>query len=193
MDFELSRDFLFNETDRVLRSLTDPEFMRTMQQFRALPGDDRTTFAQQNLTPTSLKDRGVALPDDMRVSSRTFEDERLASQPVDVEGGMNILRNIQANRPQLLDSLSNNHPQLFNEVMAFAGNHGGLGGGGLGGGGGLPAGGGLGGGHPAADPAPGRDVPGRDVNVQPGSNPDGVSGCACGGAATVCGGAGAGS
>ncbi|MFM0140603.1 hypothetical protein [Caballeronia grimmiae] len=181
---DLTRESLQKETDAVLDAITHPAFLERMQSFRATPLEERYAMAASNLTPEALKSAGVPMPPDMRVSSRVFEEGEGGNRAsVDVEQGRKIISLIDANRPDALAQLKANHPDLFLDLANV-----------------------LGGdaqhikiqapGNPDTwKPMPRKwgGVNPKDLVVAKKIDPQfGKWACACGGAATACGGAGAG-
>lgn len=183
---KLERDSLFQETEKVLNAITSDTFLEKMKTFRSTKGEEREEFAKSNLTTNSLINEGVDLPQDMRVSSRTFEegDPRITTY-VDYEEGLRVMNVLATNRPDLLETLRTNNPDVFDGLKPY-----------------LPPS--LGGNGPIINPGnpdnprfpnipdfPKPDTP--DFPFPDDFDPAGAWACACGGAATVCGGAGGGS
>jgi hypothetical protein len=73
----------------------------------------------ENFTPDVLSKKGVPLPPDMRISSRTFE-EGTPNHPgyIDVAEGKRILKMLKDNRPDLWDRLEEKYPKLFADLQA---------------------------------------------------------------------------
>ena len=159
MPFELSREALMSETEEVLNAITHPTFVEEMRRFRSKSGNDRIRFAEEHLVPTALADGGVPLPDEMRVSSRVFEEGDPGSQEyVDYQEGKRIIELIREKRPDLLEILRSNNPNIWEDLQLVESYT-----------------------RPEfVDPA------------DPSLVKAGAWACACGGAATVCGGAGGG-
>ena len=159
MPFELSKEALISETEGVLDAITHPAFVEEMQRFRSISGDERIRFAEKHLVPTALADRGVPLPDEMRVSSRVFEEGDPGGQGyVDYQEGKRIIALIREKRPDLLETLRSNNPKIWEDLQLVESYTG----------------------------------PGFVDPADPSLVAVGACGCACGGAATVCGGAGGG-
>ena len=202
----ISRESLKEETDKVLEAITSPHFIKQMPEFRKLKGEERVLFAQKNMTPSALEANGVPISQDMRVSSRTFEEDFNEDIYVDYDKASRIIQGLQKTRPELLEKLKKEHPEIYSELgieseqpnffaarmtgigPAVLGTGGAIGGPRLGGGGIRgPRTGPLGPGGIPTRPGRGPFVPGEP------SDPLAAWACACGGAATACGGAGGGS
>ncbi|WP_156429859.1 hypothetical protein [Burkholderia sp. FL-7-2-10-S1-D7] len=177
---ELTREALQKETDAVLDAITHPAFLEQMQSFRATPIEDRYEMAAVNLTPDALKSLGVPMPPEMRVSSRVFEEGEYGNRAsVDIEQGRRIISLLAKNRPDALPSLKDNYPDLYLDLANI-----------LGGDGKeiqieMPD---------KWSPMPRQlGIPQNDLGVKKNIDPEaGKWACACGGAATACGGAGGG-
>ena len=171
---ELTRELLEKETDRVIDAITSPVFLNQMQKFRATPVNDRFAMAAEKMTPSALRTLGAPVPEDMRVSSRIFEEGTHKNWPsVDMVEGQRILKLIQNKRPELLDALRINHPDIYEDIEPIRTM------------------------QTGAAFLPPRELypanPGNGIVENDYVGPPGYSGCACGGAATVCAGAGGGS
>lgn len=187
MSFRISREDLYAETEQVLDAVTDPKYIAKMQKFTSLKGDEKIQFAMANLNPEALNTEGVVLPNAFRISSRVFEGEpRYTAESYDLGASSDILGGIAKSRPELINIGTFRSPNLANALEKL------------------------------------RDMTGPDFGKHPETIPDWVPeipaviggpgsldiprqfpeelgptldawGCACGGAATACGGAGGGS
>jgi hypothetical protein len=187
----LTRQQLKAETDAVLDAITHPVFVERMQEFRATPIDQRYEMAGTKMTPDVLSAQGVPMPADMRVSSRVFEEGKDGNrESVNIEEGRRIINLIHNAHPEKLEGLKSDYPDLYGDLANV-----------LGGDPKLP--GVLPDGYkwtpmpripPLIDPgSPGYKPPPRPKWGE-GLDPRqaGKWACACGGAATACGGAGGG-
>ena len=158
MPYELTREALESETRGVLAAITHPKFIERMQRFRAKSGDDRIDYAEENLIPRVLIDQGVPLPDNMRVSSRVFEEVLpIPPEYADYPEGERIIELVRNYQPKLLKQLRETNPIIWEDLQSVI------------------------------------NLPNEHTTLTDTSpNPSGACGCACGGAATVCGGAGGG-
>ena len=168
----LSREHLVKETEAVLDAIANPVFIAKMQEFRERRGGERIEFARKEMNPKQLQSDGVKLPAGMRVSTRTFEeypsDGRGNPLYVDAGKGREVIGLIQNQRPELMEKLKLADPEIYKEILPFVG--------------------------PKVDPDFEVPVlPGFFDPDSPDFDPHGAWGCACGGAATICGGAGGGS
>lgn len=120
MTYEINREALFKETEDILDALTNPVFINTLQDFRATPIKDRFDFAEKNMTPKILKSKGVALPDEVRVSSRTFEEgDSKIPLFVDYAEGKRILDLITENEPDLIEALKTNNADVYEKFIGI--------------------------------------------------------------------------
>jgi hypothetical protein len=181
---------LKKHTDELIDAISSPAFVAAMHAMKATPPNQRLAFAAANLTPTILESQGVRFPAGMRITSRYFEP----GVPQAVETTDAGPRLVPYSPPPGGGFPGGGLPGGGLPGGGLPG--GGLPGGGLPGGGlpggGLPGGGLPGGGLPGGG-LPGGGLPGGGL---PGGGPPGATGawaCACGGAGTVCGGAGGGS
>jgi hypothetical protein len=70
-----------NESQRVHQlieqlntAVTNPAFLQALRDVGKLPEEQRLKEAQKRLTPKALAAAGVSIPDNLRISSRYFED-----------------------------------------------------------------------------------------------------------------------
>lgn len=168
MVYQLSREALFQETEDVLDAITHPAFIESMQKFRAQQNQARISFAETNLSISSLADRGVKFPAKMRISSRIFEGSKpTEADYVDVDRGLVIANKINA-QDSLVKKLSDSHPAILEDLNEFV--------------------------SAKTAPAVAPHQP-NDLAKKEETEPVQLAGpwaCACGGAATACGGAGGG-
>lgn len=73
---QLDRERLTRATNSVIETITSPEFVQKMREFRerAAAGEIEPEQISQLLSIEGLREAGAELPDDFRLSSRTFED-----------------------------------------------------------------------------------------------------------------------
>jgi hypothetical protein len=201
MGFSLTKEYLHSETEKVLDAILQPQFVYALQTFRSTSGENRLQYARSHLTPGALRDAGLSIPDTLRVSARTFEYEDGPAGYVDDEQGLMLVDALRVSRPDLLENLRDNHPVLFEDLRRYAapdnprfpdrifpppydpGQPW------------DPEGSPL---DPFRDGGPVLPLPPRRPPWLPGDpgnpiDPVAIWGCACGGAATACAGAGGGS
>ncbi len=77
----------------IVEMITHPEFVEAMRNMKAADPNERQEVGRQTLTPNALKERGVPMPENMRITSRYFE----ASPPeiIDVNQDGVIIRTPQ--------------------------------------------------------------------------------------------------
>lgn len=190
MNFRTDREFLEEQTESVLRSLSSDLFLEDMVAFKGVEGLDRLKYATSNMTPNKLVKRGLEMPSGMRVSSRAFEEPG-QDKYFDISRGYHIGKKLLETN-ELARDLRENSPEIYRELRDFIGKY-------------SPD-------SPFITPI---DPDGNPIVLGPNGEPlpigpDGIPigpnglpyidprngasacGCACGGAATVCGGAGGG-
>ncbi|MBK5912434.1 hypothetical protein CCR85_13155 [Rhodothalassium salexigens] len=139
-------------TSQMVEAITSPAYVEAMRKVKAASNDKRLDEAMRRLTPKALREQGVRLPEDMRISSRYFEE---GFKPIEVgepAGKRNLLAELHAAEPEMFDligRLRDRKPDLYQELT-------------------------------------------ERLSVEDAISPLALCGCACGGAATACGGAGAG-
>ncbi|TLX05681.1 hypothetical protein [Rhizobium sp. MHM7A] len=117
---ELSPDLLKTEITEMLEALTHPAYVAAMKEVRDTPIDKRLARGALLLTPRSLREKGVPLPEKMRISSRYFEE----GLPDYVEygdlkdGGANVITGLAAAQPDLLDRLRIENPALLKQLLS---------------------------------------------------------------------------
>lgn len=81
---QLDRELLTRATDSLIQAITAPEFVERMHAFRDEAGARDVSFDEVGklLSVESLREAGAELPDDFRLTSRTFED-RLQGWKID--------------------------------------------------------------------------------------------------------------
>lgn len=78
----LDPERLRGEINQMIDALTSPPFVEAMRAIRAVPVSQRLAEGAKRLDPTVLREQGVPLPSNMRISSRYFDDE--LPEPVEV-------------------------------------------------------------------------------------------------------------
>ncbi|MGW1642664.1 hypothetical protein [Streptomyces lavendulae] len=105
-------------TQQTIDLITSPAFVEAMQAVRNAPPDQRLMEGSKQLSREALVERGVQIPEDMRISSRYFEQG--LPGPVnfgDGAGGRsNIVNGLNEAAPGLLDRLRGTNPSLFKEL-----------------------------------------------------------------------------
>ncbi|WP_327090275.1 hypothetical protein OIE66_06535 [Nonomuraea sp. NBC_01738] len=111
---------LRDATQQTIDMLSHPAFVEAMQAVRKAPADKRLLEGSKRLNPKTLRERGVPLPDYMRISSRYFEEG--LPHPInfgDGEGGRpNIVNGLNEAAPGLLDRLRETNQPLFKELVS---------------------------------------------------------------------------
>jgi hypothetical protein len=190
---KLTREALFEETEKTLQAITSEAFLERMSEFRETDTGQRSDFAKEFMTPDALIDKGAPIPIDMRLSSRVFDDSPNLDLVVDYDGGKSVLAAMLKEKPNSLVELKDKAPNVYEDLVKDY----------------LPKGLTL---HPEITPDdPGFTIPlGPDIIkpydpehetpkkpvLVPGFDPDidpySVNGCAGGGGLTFCGCAGGG-
>ena len=173
-----------------MQSLSSSLFLDDMVNFKGSEGAERLSYATSKMTPNNLSKRGLEMPSGMRVSSRAFEEPG-HDKYFDISRGYHLGKKLLST-DSLSNNLRNSSPEIYRELRDFVGKY-------------SPD-------SPFINPI-GPD--GNPIVIGPDGNPlpigpcgfplgpDGkpifdprkgasACGCACGGAATVCGGAGGG-
>lgn len=105
-------------TDQVLTVLTDTRFLEQMQAVNSAPPNRRLAEASKRLTPKALSEIGIRIPENVRLSSRYFDDQANAEvELADVQGGLNIVNALNETRPGFLDDLKLQRPDLFRRIV----------------------------------------------------------------------------
>lgn len=91
---QLDRDRLTKATTSVVEAITSAPFIERMREFRerAARGDVALEEVSQLLSVDGLRAAGAELPDDFRLSSRTFEDFQTGTR-IDIRPG-NVIGDI---------------------------------------------------------------------------------------------------
>lgn len=79
---KIDPDILRKEINQMIDALTSPPFVEAMRAVRAVPASQRLAEGAKRLNPDLLREQGVPLPSNMRISSRYFDDE--LPEPVEV-------------------------------------------------------------------------------------------------------------
>lgn len=107
-------------TDQMVDAITSPPYVEAMRAVKAADGSRRLDEAMRRLTPDALRDQGVKLPDDMRISSRYFEEGFKPLEVGEVAGERNLLTELHAADPELINTIgglrAENRP-LYEEVI----------------------------------------------------------------------------
>jgi hypothetical protein len=118
----LDPTFLRKTTDDLIKALTSPAYVAAVQAVRDAPEESRLVEASHRLTPDGLRNLGVPIPSDMRITSRYFEtgfpnaiDVELGDPPA---GGVNLVNALNEAKPGLLDNLRINNPEIFQALIA---------------------------------------------------------------------------
>jgi hypothetical protein len=116
----LTRESLFEETQGVLDTLTDPTFIKRMVQFKSFDGESRLIWARENLTSEVLMANGVKMRPDMRLSSRVFEEDRvIVAKKLNIDKAFRLIKAIQDKRPDKIEKLRENYPSIYKEIEKY--------------------------------------------------------------------------
>jgi hypothetical protein len=72
---EERRDLLREEINKMTEALTHPAYVDAMKNVRNAPRDERLVVGSRLLNPDALRAQGVLLPENMRISSRYFDED----------------------------------------------------------------------------------------------------------------------
>jgi hypothetical protein len=73
MNEDLSPEAVRDASEQLIRVVTSPEYLELAAEINALPVEDRLTATAERLTPEALRERGLELPEALRISPRWFE------------------------------------------------------------------------------------------------------------------------
>jgi hypothetical protein len=105
-------------TDRILRSVTSPQFLAQLKVVEDAPAEERLVRASERLSPDALRGAGVDIPETVRISTRYFEQGvEVPIELADTAAGENIVRALNRARPGLLDDLKVREPRLFERLV----------------------------------------------------------------------------
>ena len=117
---ELTPETLIKNTKAIVDAITSPAYVDAMKKIKAAPNDRRLSAAMTALTPEKLRDQGVPLPAEMRISSRYFEAEMPAIEVGELPGGQKgLLRQLEERNPGIMDKLRAREPKLFLDLVEF--------------------------------------------------------------------------
>lgn len=72
---ELQPEQLREEIAQMIEASTHPAFVEALRAVKATPIEQFLVAGSQRLTPQALREKGVPLPADIRISSRYFDDD----------------------------------------------------------------------------------------------------------------------
>jgi hypothetical protein len=119
-DLQREIQTLRNTASDFVNVVTSPAFLDALQAVNSAPEDQRLTEASKRLTPEALRDQGVPLPSDVRISSRYFEEG--LSDPAGVElgeppeGPPNLVNLLNKLQPGVLDRIRRETPEVFRAI-----------------------------------------------------------------------------
>jgi hypothetical protein len=106
-------------SDMVLQVVTSPQFLEQVAAVKAAPPERRLEEASKRLTPKALREIGIELPPNLRLSSRYFDDQAPTEvELADTAAGVNIVTALNEARPGLLDELKVSRPDIFRRIVA---------------------------------------------------------------------------
>lgn len=73
MNEDLSPEAVRDASEQLIRVVTSPEYLALAAEINALPVDDRFEATAARLTPEALRERGLEIPEALRISPRWFE------------------------------------------------------------------------------------------------------------------------
>jgi len=118
---ELNPEQLRREITQMVEAMTHPAFVEALRTVNSTPIEKRLAEGSRLLNPQALREKGVPLPADMRISSRYFEEG--LPNPIDFGDGpggrSNLVNAINTAEPGLLDRLRIEKPDLFSELVAL--------------------------------------------------------------------------
>ncbi|RST13000.1 hypothetical protein E2C00_16665 [Streptomyces sp. WAC05374] len=113
------KDRLRDVAQQTIDLVTSPPFVEAMQAVRNAPSDQRLMEGSKRLSRQALAERGIPIPEHMRISSRYFEQG--LPGPVNfgdgASGRSNIVNGLNETAPGLLDRLRESNPSLFEELV----------------------------------------------------------------------------
>lgn len=113
----LSVDRLKRETDRMIESMSHPAYVAAMQELKSTPNEKRLDVVMTRLTPEALREKGVPLPEGMRISSRYFDPGIPAVEAGQLPNGeKSVLRRLNEETPGILDQLRLDKPEAFDAL-----------------------------------------------------------------------------
>ena len=65
---------LERQSELLKQVVLTPQFQESLKELKSLPEDQRFDFVQREMSPNALRDKGVPVPDDIRITTRVFED-----------------------------------------------------------------------------------------------------------------------
>ncbi|MFD9009476.1 hypothetical protein [Streptomyces sp. NPDC059552] len=119
---ELEVEELRSLTQQTLEVITTPAFVAAVRAVGSAPADQRLLEGSQRLSPGALREQGVDLPSEMRISSRYFEE----GLPSSIEfgdgpcGRLNTINALNQTAPGALDRIRKSDPDLFRRLVELA-------------------------------------------------------------------------
>jgi hypothetical protein len=115
----LDRDRLKVITQEMVEAITSPEYIEAIQAVRNAPEEERLVEASRRLAVDALREAGVRLPEDVRISSRYFEEDLPTGLELGNVSGVNVINELNATRPGLLDELRQSNPDVFERLVTI--------------------------------------------------------------------------
>jgi hypothetical protein len=112
---ELDEEELRNRTDDMVEIVSSEAYLRQLEKVHEAPDEQKMVAASRYLTPEALREAGIDLPGDARISSRYFEPG-LEVDVGDAQEGENVINVLNERYPGLLDRLRRENPGLFKEI-----------------------------------------------------------------------------
>jgi hypothetical protein len=105
--------------DQIVKVITSEEYINQLKKVREAPPEERMQAGAKYLTPEALREAGVDVPEDLRMSSRLFDDqigkETEFGNP-DAERP-NVITNIAGLDPDYLRRLREDNPDLLDDII----------------------------------------------------------------------------
>ena len=117
---ELDPEQIRRDITEMLEAIAHPAFVEAVRAVNSAPIEQRLVEGSRLLNPQALRERGVPFPENVRISSRYFEEG--LPHPIefgDLPGGRpNLVNAINAAEPGFLDRLRVQNPDMFREYVA---------------------------------------------------------------------------
>ena len=82
---------LKTETAQLIDAISSPAFVDAMHRLNSEPMQSRLALASSILTPDALREAGVPLPPNMRITSRYFEPDSPETIEADDDGNVRLM------------------------------------------------------------------------------------------------------
>ncbi|WEL22682.1 hypothetical protein HBNXHr_2643 [Halorhabdus sp. BNX81] len=115
----MDREAAEEKLQEVVSVVTSEAYLDQLEKVRQAPPEERMEAGARYLTPSALREAGVEVPEDMRISSRLFDDQigketefgnPDADQP-------NVISDLSELDPEYLSRLRDVDPDLFEDII----------------------------------------------------------------------------